>query len=55
MCYDEWDALPEIKNEEGDIIQEAREAGSLYSVRYQEAEAFESAYVRKKLKQLEGL
>ena len=40
FCYDEWDAIPEEKDEEGNITQKGREAGSQYSIRYTELLAF---------------
>lgn len=36
LCYDEWEALPEIVDEEGVIVQVARPAGNRYGVRYDE-------------------
>jgi len=46
LCYDEWDAQEEIKDDEGNVIQPAREAGNRYGVRYEEALALECAYQR---------
>lgn len=44
FCYDEWDAEPEIigEDEYGNsvVLQEAKDAGSLYGVRYEELLAF---------------
>jgi hypothetical protein len=40
FCYDEWPELPEIKNDDGEIIQEARLAGNSYGIRYDELLAF---------------
>ena len=40
FCYDEWTELPEVKNEEGVIVQDARPAGNAYGVRYEELLAF---------------
>jgi len=46
LCYDEWDAQDEIKDDEGNVIQPAREAGNRYGVRYEECLALECAYQR---------
>jgi|GEM_PF-1264582 len=40
ICYDEWDELPEIRDEEGEITQEHRAAGDRYSFRMDELLAF---------------
>lgn len=40
LCYDEWDALPEIRSEDGAIQQHAKAAGSMYGIRYEELLAF---------------
>jgi hypothetical protein len=40
LCYDEWEDLPEVKNEDGEIIQHHRPAGNRYGIRYEELLAF---------------
>lgn len=40
LCYDEWDEQPEIVDEDGNVTQEYRPAGSRYGVRYEELLAF---------------
>lgn len=40
LCYDEWDEQPEIKDDEGNVIQAYRVAGSRYGIRYEEFLAF---------------
>jgi len=40
LCYDEWEELPEIKDEEGNVMQEYRPAGNRYGVRYEELLSF---------------
>lgn len=50
LCYDEWDAQTEDKDENGHITRQAQEAGNRYGVRYEEALALECAYLRSKLK-----
>ena len=40
FCYDEWDAIPEEKDEDGNITKLAVPAGNRYSIRYTELLAF---------------
>lgn len=40
ICYDQWDELPEIRREDGELVQEARPAGDRYSFRMDELLAF---------------
>lgn len=40
VCYDEWDELPEVVDEEGEIAQAYRPAGNRYSFRMDELLAF---------------
>lgn len=40
LCYDEWEEQQEIKDEEGNTVQEYRAAGNRYGVRYDELLAF---------------
>jgi hypothetical protein len=49
LCYDEWEAAGEVSDPEGNVIEPAREAGSRYGVRYEEALALECAYLRSRL------
>ena len=53
LCYDEWEAQEEEKDEEGNIITPAREAGNLYSLRYEECLCMEAAYQRYRANKLE--
>ena len=39
-CYDEWDEVQEVKDNDGNIIQEYRAAGNRYGLRYEELLAF---------------
>jgi hypothetical protein len=39
-CYDEWNELEEVKDNDGNIIQEYRPAGNRYGLRYEELLAF---------------
>ena len=54
LCIDEWDAQDEILAEDGSVMQHAREAGSRYGVRYEEAMALEMALLRSRLAKLEA-
>ena len=47
FCYDRWDAEPEQLREDGTVLQSAREAGDMYSMRYEEALCMEAAYMRR--------
>ena len=40
VCYDEWEELPEERDEAGNVVQEYRPAGNRYGVRYEELLAF---------------
>ena len=53
LCYDEWDAIEEQKDEDGNIINPAQPAGNRYSLRYEEALCMEAAYQRRRADRLE--
>lgn len=40
VCYSEWEAGSAEVDEEGNIVAEAREAGSAYAIRYEELNMF---------------
>lgn len=40
FCYDKWDAVDEVKDDEGNILQHAIAAGDQYGIRYEELLAF---------------
>lgn len=40
LCYDEWDERPEVKDENGVVVQEYSPAGSRYGIRYDELAIF---------------
>ena len=40
VCYDEWDEVPELIDEDGEIVQEYQAAGNRYGIRYDELLAF---------------
>jgi hypothetical protein len=49
LCFDEWGAEKEVRDEAGNVMSPARAAGSLYGLRYEECQALESAYIRRLL------
>ncbi len=53
LCYDEWEAEPEEKDESGKIIRPAQEAGNRYSLRYEECLCMEAAYQRRRADRIE--
>ena len=54
FCYDEWAAEPEQKDEEGNVMQPALEAGNRYGIRYAEALCLEAAYQRRRADRIEA-
>jgi hypothetical protein len=40
FCYDEWDEQPEIKDDDGNVVQKHTPAGNRYGVRYDELLVF---------------
>jgi hypothetical protein len=49
LCYDSWESQQEIIGNENVIVQEARDQGNRYGIRYEEALALECAYLRSRL------
>lgn len=47
FCYDKWEATPELRAADGEILQEAAPAGDLYSLRYTEVLCMEAACQRR--------
>lgn len=54
FCHDTWDAEPEVTDEEGNVLQEARPAGDKYSLRYDECLCMEAAYQRRRAARAEA-
>jgi hypothetical protein len=54
FCYDEWDATPEKRDSEGNLITEAQPAGDAYALRYEEALCIEAAYQRRRADRAEA-
>ena len=50
LCYDEWDAINETIDSDGEVITPKVEAGNRYGIRYEEALILECAYLRSKIK-----
>ena len=40
FCYDEWDAEPEEKSEDGNVTYKGRDAGNAYGIRYDQLSMF---------------
>lgn len=53
ICYDEWGARDNQYDDNGNLIEPAREAGNKYGIRYEEALVLEASYISRKLRQLE--
>ena len=54
FLFDKWDAKPEEKDENGNIIMPAQEAGDAYGLRYTEALCMEAAYQRRRADRAEA-
>lgn len=60
LCHDEWEATPAVKevlNENGEIVthaQPARKAGDRWGLRYDECQAIEAAWQRRRIGELEA-
>jgi len=54
LCYDEWDAVVEQKDDDGNVTAPAREAGSRYGIRYDEAWILECALMRRTVASLKS-
>ncbi len=54
FCYDSWDARQDEQDNDGKVILEGREAGDIYSVRYEEALCLEAAYQRRRAERAEA-
>ena len=54
FLYDEWQAKPEQKDNEGKVITEAEPAGDAYGLRYTECLCMEAAYQRRRADRAEA-
>lgn len=60
LCHDEWKATPavkEVRDEDGEIVtpaQPARKAGDRWGLRYDECQAIEAAWQRRRINELEA-
>jgi hypothetical protein len=54
LCYEEWDAVEEELNDEGEILTPSREAGDMWAIRADECLFLESAYMRRELNRLKA-
>lgn len=49
MCYDEWNEQPQILGDNGEVVQEAINAGNRYGIRYDELTSLYMAYLTHKI------
>jgi hypothetical protein len=54
FCWDRWEGEPEERDESGAVVQEAREGGECYSLRYEEALCMEAAFQRRRADRAEA-
>ena len=54
FCHDEWDAEPEGRDADGNVVTPAQDAGDRFSLRYEEALCLEAAYQRRRADRLEA-
>lgn len=54
LCYDAWEATPQLVDQNGDVIEPESPAGDVYSLRYEEALCMEAAYQRRELERLKA-
>lgn len=60
LCHDEWEATPavkEVQDDDGEIVthaQPARKAGDRWGLRYDECQAIEAAWQRRRIAELEA-
>ena len=53
LCYDSWAASPQSIDQNGNVVEPARDAGDVYSLRYDECLCLEAAYQRRRAQRLE--
>lgn len=53
LCYDAWKETSQLVDQNGDVVEPARPAGDVYSLRYEEALCLEAAYQRRRADRLE--
>lgn len=54
LCYDAWQATPQLVDQDGDVVEQAHPAGDVYSLRYEECLCMEAAYQRRRADRLEA-
>ena len=53
LCHDSWDAAPAVVDSDtGDVVEPERQAGDVYTLRYEEALVLECAYQRRVINDL---
>lgn len=52
LCYDEWEAKTEVLNEDGNVVDPAREAGSRWGIRADQCLFLEAAFQRREAQRM---
>lgn len=53
LCYDEWEAKPEVLDGEGNVVEPAQEAGNRWGIRADQCLFLEAAYQRRRADRIE--
>ena len=54
LCYDEWEATPEVLDNEGNVLEAARDSGSRWGIRADQCLFLEAAYQRRELQRVKA-
>lgn len=54
LCHDAWEGTPQLVDQHGDVVEPERQAGDVYSLRYEEALCLEAAYQRRRADRMES-
>lgn len=54
FCYDQWEDIEPLRDEEGNELAAGQKAGDAYSIRYEEALCMEAAYQRRRADRAEA-
>lgn len=54
LCYDAWKETSQLVDQNGDVVEPERQAGDVYSLRYDECLCIEAAYQRRRADRLEA-
>lgn len=53
LCYDEWESKPEVLDDEGNVLDVSRDAGSRWGIRADQCLFMEAAYQRRRAEKIE--